>query len=158
MYYETYDTDYVFVPKNPNPYGSKECRDAWALLSVFNGNAHSVRKYIYWLFKHAINKNTAIISFGYINTPALIRKYMLYAKKKHVLTRASKLPSSFINWCKENTVEIFDSYTLETMNDLGSLLSYVDFYGAADDSVEMKVLNMAGQHGLIKNGKINIGV
>src|SRR5690242_15478794 len=49
MYKEGYGTDYVFVPSNFNPYSSKECRDSWALLAAFNGNANEVRKYIYWL-------------------------------------------------------------------------------------------------------------
>jgi hypothetical protein len=158
MYEEFYDTPYVFVPKNPNPFGSKECRDTWALLSAFNGNAHSVRKYIYWFFKHGLSKNSNIISFAYINTPALIRKYMLHVKKKNILTRASKLPTAFVDWCREFAPSIFDSYALETMNDLGALLSYVQYYGSEVGDVEAQTIQRASELGLIKNGKINIGV
>jgi len=128
MYKDFYGTEYVFVPKNPNPYGSKECKYGWSLLASFNGSAHSVRKYLFWLFKRGLNKKATITSFGYVNTPALIRKYNLYHKKKNILTRAAKLPNKFVDWCQQNTPEIFKHYALETMNDLGALLSYTIHY------------------------------
>jgi hypothetical protein len=159
MYKEHYGEDYIFVPKNPNPYGSKECRDAWSLLSAFNGDAHRVRKYIYWLFKKQINKNTNITSFGYVNTPGIIRKYILQTKRQNTLSRESKLPSDFINWCNENAEEIFSKYAFETMNDLGALLSYVNTYkdDFNKDTCEYVVLAKAELRGLIKGGKLNIG-
>jgi hypothetical protein len=83
---------------------------------------------------------------------------MLYSKKKNTLDRSSKLPHTFIEWCKQNVSDIFNGYALETMNDLGSLLSYVNFYGIDENSLESKVIEMANQYGLIKHGKINFGV
>jgi hypothetical protein len=159
IYKEFYNTDYTFVPKNPNPYSSKECRDAWSLLAAFNKNAHEVRKYIVWVFKYGINKNTDITHFGYINTPGIIRKYKLHAIKKNILTRSTKLSQEFIEWCKINTPDIFNNYALCTMNDLGALLSYVKCYNAdiKIDSIERKVLIIAEQYGFIKDGKLNIG-
>lgn len=159
MYEEFCGTPYIFVPKNPNPYGAKECKDSWSLLAAFQGNAHEVRKYLYWLFKRGINKTTTITHFGYVNTPGLIRKYNLYAKKKKVRTRASKLPKAFIDWCNECIPEIFESYALTTMNDLGALISYVEHYDeeiSADD-IARKALEMANRLDLIKNNKLNIG-
>ena len=156
MYKEFYGTAYIFVPKNPNPYGSKECRDAWSLLAAFNGSANSVRKYLYWLFKRGgLSKSAAITSFGYINTPAIIRKYNLYYKKKNIRTRASKLPDKFTEWCKEYAVQIIDNYELTTMNDLGALLSYARKFD--ESGVEGTVLGQAKSLGLIKNNKLNIG-
>jgi hypothetical protein len=108
MYEKTYGANYMFVPRNPNPFSAKECRDAWSLLGAFGGDAHQVRKYLYWVFTKAINKNTEIVSFGYVNAPALVRKYVIKSKKKHVLGRESKLPKEFLNWCKSNTPSIFD--------------------------------------------------
>lgn len=161
MYRETYDTNYVFIPQNPSPFSAKECRDAWSLLSAFGGRAHEVRKYLYWIFKKAINKNTEITSFGYVNTPALVRKYILQAKQKHVLRRESKLPKEFVSWCKAEAPEIFDNYALETMNDLGALYSYVDTYSdelmLKASSPENLVIGQAVKHNLIKDGKLNIG-
>jgi dimeric dUTPase (all-alpha-NTP-PPase superfamily) len=159
MYKQFYNTDYIFVPKNPNPYSSKECRDAWALLVAFGKDANEVRKYIVWLFRKGINKNTAITHFGYINTPGIIRKYKLYAMKKNILTRSTILSQEFIDWCNIHTSEIFVNYTLGTMNDLGALLSYVKCYDAdiKEDGIERKVLLKAEQCGFIKDGKLNIG-
>jgi hypothetical protein len=159
LYKEFYKTDYTFVPKNPNPYSSKECRDAWTLIASFGGNVHESRKYIYWLFKRGINKTTTITNFGYLLAPGLIRKYKLYSIKKNVLTRASKLPEEYISWCKETIPEIFTKYAMETMNDLGALLGYVKHYSdtIGEDSAERKALSKSEQYGLIKEGKLNIG-
>ena len=158
MYKEFYDTDYVFVPTNPNPFGSLEVKNVLSLLAAFKNDAHEARKYIYWLFKRGINKNTTITHFGYINTPGLIRKYNLYAKRKHILRRESKLPKTFINWCKDNEPELFDKYNLETMNDLGSMLSYHTRYGSEENlESEFEAILAAMKFGLIKDDKLNIG-
>lgn len=159
MYKEFYGTDYIFVPKNPNPYGAKECKDTWSLLAAFNGDAHEVRKYIYWLFKRGINKNTTITHFGYINTPGLIRKYNLYAKRKNILRRESKLPKKFIEWCKDNEPNLFNKYNLETMNDLGAMFNYHSAYGGGDEDLEseFRALLASTRFGLIKDRKLNIG-
>lgn len=159
MYKEFYGTAYVFVPKNPNPYGCKECKDAWQLLAAFDGNAHDVRKYIYWLFKRGINKNTNITHFGYINTPGLIRKYKLYARKKKILRRESRLPKSFIQWCTENAPSIFDKYNMETMNDLGAMLSFYKMYAETKRlDTEFDVILEAKRLGLVtQEGNLNIG-
>ena len=157
MYKERYNTNYVFIPSNFNPYSSKECRDTWALLAAFNGNAHDVRKYIYWLFKKGTNKSTTITSFGYVNTPTLIRKYNLQVASKHILHRESKLPTELINWCKNNIPKILENYSLDTMNDLGALLNYCKTYPPSNGSNELLVLTEAEKMGLIKEGKLNIG-
>lgn len=156
MYKERYSTDYVFVPSNFNPYSSKECRDSWALLAAFNGNANEVRKYIYWLFKKAINKHTTITSFGYLNAPALVRKYNLQVISKNFLRRESKLPEAFIEWCKANASTVCDKYELSTMNDLGAILNYCKTYPPAEGSDESKVLVEAERMGLTKTGKLNV--
>lgn len=156
MYKETYGTEYVFVPSNRNPYSCKECRDAWKLLATFKGNAHAVRKYIYWLFRKLINKNTNIISFNYINTAGIIRKYNLYSKKKNKITRFTSLPAEFIDWCKKNIPNIFDSYELSTVNDLGALLSHINFCGTDKFNDETQAIQMAEKLNLVKNGRLNI--
>lgn len=157
-YEKFYNTEYVFVPQNPNPYGSKECRDAWAILSAFNGDAREVGKYIQWFFKHGINKNTNITSFGYLGTPAIIRKYKLHAEKSKYLTRASILPKEYLSWCEDNVPEIFDKYELTTMNDLGALLKYVVTYSGeiSSDSAEFQAISQAVKMTLIKDNKLNI--
>jgi hypothetical protein len=159
MYRDFYGTDYVFVPKNPNPYGAKECKDAWSLLAAFSGDAHEVRKYVYWVFKKGINKNITITHFGYINTPGLIRRYNLYAKRKKILRRESKLPKAFIDWCNTNVPDIFEKYNLETMNDLGAMLSFYKTYSESRNmETEFDVILEAKKSGLItKNGNLNIG-
>ena len=155
MYKEHYKTEYVFVPQNPNPYGCKECKDAWRLLATFKGNAHAVRKYIYWVFKKLVSKNTAITAFGYINAPGIIRKYNLHVKKKTAVTRSTILPNEFIRWCKDNIPGIFDNYELATINDLGALLSFARFYEVDYSSDEAQAIRMAEKLNLIKNGKLN---
>lgn len=158
MYKEFYGVDYVFVPQNPNPYGAKEVNDSWALMSAFGQDIHEVRKYIYWVFKKGINKNTAITHFGYINTPGLIRKYKLYAERRKVLTRDSKLPEKFLEWCQYYIPNIFDNYALETMNDLGALLAYCKQYESElePQSDEQRAIVSAMKYQLIKDGKLNI--
>lgn len=159
MYKEFYGINYTFIPKNPNPYSAKECRDAWSLLVAFNGDAHKARKYIYWLFKKQINRDTNITSFGYINTPGIIRKYLLQSKKENSLSRESKLPKDFTDWCKDNTPDIYSRYALDTLNDLGALLSYINCYkdDFPESTSERKVLVKAESRGFIKSGKLNIG-
>jgi len=157
MYKERFGTNYVFVPTSINPYSSKECRDTWALLAAFSGNANNVRKYIYWLFKKGINKSTTITSFGYINAPSLIRKYNLQVMSKNILHRESKLPLPFVDWCKRYAPTIIAKYAFETMNDLGALASYCKMYPPEMQSDELLTLNEAERLGLIKDGKLNIG-
>jgi hypothetical protein len=157
-YQEHYSTNYTFVPQNPNPYGSKECRDAWAMLAAFNGNAHDARKYIYWVFHKAINKTTAITSLGYLNAPGLIRKYKLYAQRKDILNRASRLPQEFLDWWAVNASSIQANYAMVTMNDLGALLSYVNHYtDIPAESEERLAIKKAEQLNLIVSGKLNVG-
>ena len=157
MYEEKYGVPYTFVPQNPNPYSSKECRDAWKLIVAFKKNIVDVRKYIYWLFKKQLSSNTNIISFNYINTPALVRKYVLYAEKKKALTRSSKLPESFLDWCHTNVPGLFEAYELSTMNDLGALCAYCKrFNDSASLEDERLAISRAEHQGLIKDGKLNI--
>src|SRR5574337_896349 len=153
-YKEKYEIDYTFIPSNPNPYSSKECKDAWSILAAFNGDANKVRKYIVWIFKN-LNKNTNIISFGYLKTQALINKYNLKNAKKDVLQRESKLPEAFIIWCKQNCPKIFNKYTVETMNDLGAILGMVRAYNLTQDSDEIIIVKEAERIGLIKFNKLN---
>lgn len=155
MYKEHYGTEYVFVPQNPNPYGCKECKDAWKLLATFKGNAGAVRKYIYWVFTKLVSRSTNITAFGYINTPGIIRKYNLLVEKKKTITRSTTLPNEFIIWCKSNIPNIFNNYELATVNDLGALLSFTKFYEVDYLSDEAQAIRMAEQFNLIKNGKLN---
>lgn len=156
MYRDLFETDYVFVPQNPNPYGAKEVKEAWKLLATFKNDAHEVRKYIYWVFKKIIKKSTDLVSFNYINASGIIRRYNLHVRKKQAITRSTKLPSGFLNWCKEHIPNIFDEYELTTVNDLGALLSYVRFYDVADDAREIQAIKVAEKFNLIKEGKLNI--
>lgn len=159
MYKEFYNTDYIFVPSNPNPYSSKECRDSHKLLAAFKGNANEVRKYIYWVFKKGINKNTTMTSFGYINTPGLVRKYNIYATRKTILRRESRLPKSFTEWCRSYAPELFDKYNLETMNDLGAMLSYYKTYSKTKTlEKEFDLILEAKKRNLInQDGSLNVG-
>lgn len=158
MYKDMYGTDYIFVPQNPNPYGSKEVKDCWTLMSAFAQDIHEVRRYIYWVFTKGINKNTNITHFGYINTPGLVRKYKLYSERKRVPTRDASLPEKFIEWCQQHTPNIFEHYELGTMNDLGALLSYCKTYDTelAPDSDEKRVLASATKYNLISDEKLNV--
>lgn len=156
-YHERFNTPYIFVPSNINPYTSKEGRDARNLLITFENDATKVRKYIVWLFTKKFNKNTAITSFGYICTPALIREYNLKEASKNILQRHSKLPASFLEWCRINVPEIFETYTLESMNDLGGLISMYASYKLGQESQEFIVLEQAKKINLINDGwKLNI--
>lgn len=156
MYKDFYNTEYVFVPQNPNPYGCKECKDAWTLLATFKGNAHEVRKYIYWVFKKLIRQSTNIVSFGYINSPGIIRKYNLQNLKKKTITRSTRLPGEFIDWCKNNTPGLFNQYELSTVNDLGALLSTVKFYNSEELRDERMAISAAEKLNLIKDGALNV--
>lgn len=156
MYCKRYGTPYILVPKNPNVFGSKEIKDTWELLGSFGGDANKARRYLYWLFKRGLNRNTEITHFGYVNTPGLIRKYNIYANKKHTLRRESKLPSKFVNWCQENEPNIFKQYNLETMNDLGALHAFANGSNDCGGQVH-RVIEYAIKVGLIKNRKLNIG-
>lgn len=159
MYKKYYNVDYIFVPKTLNPFSSKECRDSWMLLSAFSGDAHMVRKYIHWFFNAFITDRNKVFSFGYINTPAIIRKFNLYYSTRSVLKRESQLPQNFTNWCVENAKEIFSKYSLSTMNDLGALLSHYTFYrkNISDGDVEFLVIDAAKKMNLILNDKLNVG-
>lgn len=156
-YKKRYGVDYTFVPKNPNPFSAKECKDAWIMLAAFGKNSIETRRYIIWAFNRGIGSNAKITSLAYLNTPNLIRRYKLWAQTKDILKRNSKLPSAFLDWCKQNAPEISNQYTLETMNDLGALLNYANAY-ADLSSVESQVINQATTLGLIKNNKLNIGI
>jgi len=158
LYKKKYNVDYVFVPKNPNPYSAKECRDTWAMLATFKGNAHEARKYIYWFFNKHLGSSTNITSFGYLNTPGIIRRYNIYVEKKKTFTRSSRLPKEYTEWCQEQVPDIFDKYELGTMNDLGALLSHVKTYSDEIDSEssEFRAVSHAVKMKLIQDDKLNI--
>lgn len=156
MYKELFETDYVFVPSNPNPYGSKEIKEAWKLLATFKNDIHEVRRYIYWVFKKIIRKSTNLVSFNYINAPGIIRRYNLHLQKKRTITRFTRLSAGFLDWCKEHTPDVFNEYELTTVNDLGALLSFVKFYDVDDDTIELQVIRAAEKFNFIKEGKLNI--
>lgn len=157
MYEEFYGTKYVIVPKNPNPFGIKEIKDIWSLLAAFEGDVNRVRKYLYWLFKKNLSKTTAIISFGYLLAPGLVRKYVLYESKKNTLRRDSSLPNGFLEWCNDNVPSIFELYSLKTMNDLGALVSYC-LAQKMEDGPEIILVKRAKEFGLIsKDGTLKVG-
>lgn len=156
MYEGFYGTKYIFVPTNRSPYSCKECKDAWKLLATFKNDAHETRKYIYWVFKKLIRKNTSIVSFGYINSPGIIRKYNLHNLKKHTITRSTKLPDEFISWCRNNVSNLFSQYELSTVNDLGALLSVVKFYNSEELREERMAIQVAERLNLVKDGVLNI--
>jgi hypothetical protein len=152
-YKEFYKIDYIFVPQSVNPYNCKECRDALLLLKTFN-DANVVRKYIHWFFNKFLNPSIEISSLGYLNSPGIIRKYNLYFKKSKFLNRASELPSNFIFWCKENIPEIFDLYSLETMNDLGAIFRCYD--AQQQNSIEYRLVSRAKKMKLIARNRLNV--
>jgi len=157
MYDEKYGIPYTFVPQNPNPYSSKECKDAWKLIVSFGNDLTAVRKYIYWLFKKQLSSNTDIVSFNYINAAGLIRKYKIHFEKNKGFSRSSKVPSSLVSWCESHAPEVLENYELSTMNDLGALVAYYNkFKESAGLGKESLVISKAEQLGLIKNGKLNI--
>lgn len=127
-------------------------------MSAFNGDAHEVRRYIYWFFNKTIGKHTDITSMAYLNTPNIVRKYKLYVEKKKISTRSTALPVELISWCHLNVPDIFDNYELSTMNDLGALLGYVKAYSTElnDNNPESRVIVKASLMGLIKDSKLNI--
>lgn len=153
-YKQFYNLDYIFVPRSINPFSSKECKDATIMLKVFGNDPILARKYIYWFFNKFLHSSIEISSLGYLNSPNIIRKYNLYHKKKQKLNRSSNLPKKFIRWCEDNASDIFSSYSLKTMNDLGALLGYCK--GAETGSVERNVLDQAERYNLIKMGKLNV--
>jgi len=157
LYREAYQTGYTFVPNNPNPYSSKECKDAQKLLSAFDGNATMVRKYLWWFFKKQFRPSISIVSLNYFNAAGLIRKYKLQEQKSKILTRASVLPGDFLGWCKEYAAQIFDDFELSTMNDLGALLSYYNVYGGDPSDILGSVVGAARERKLIVGDKLNIG-
>lgn len=156
MYRELFDTDYVFVPNNPNPYSSKEIREAWKLLATFKNDVIQVRKYIYWVFRKNIRRSTNLVSFNYINAPGLIRRYNLHARNKQSIARFTALPLGFLYKCRADTPDIFDNYELTTVNDLGALLSHVKFYDVDLAAPEHQVIKIAETFGLIKDSQLNI--
>ena len=156
-YKEFYGIEYTFTPSSPNPYGIKECRDVWTLMAMFGKDQHEVRRYIVWLFSKGLNRSAKITNFGYILTLALVQKYKLYASKRSTLTRASRLPEAFLEYCRANLSGIFNVVALETMNDLGALLGSVKCYGDIEGSLESQVIIVAEKMGLIKEGKLYFG-
>ena len=155
-YEKKYGIKYIFVPKNQSPFNAKECRDAWIMLAAFEKNALEVRKYILWSFKYGIGPKAKITSLAYLNVGGLIREYNLWSLKRNVFRRDSLLPDSLIEWCKNNISEVFKKHSLETMNDLGAILSYSKTY-FEKDSIEEMIINKAVELGLIKDGQLNIG-
>ncbi len=156
LYREKYQTDYLFVPHGPNPFSEKECRDANLMISAFGGDVVEVRKYLIWAFKTVIGASITITSLAYLNTPNIIRKYKLFAVKRNSLTRHTQLPEEFLDWCRSSIPDLFKSYTLETMNDLGALLNYVNNCELEDQSMEKIAINKSIEMNLIKNNKLNI--
>jgi hypothetical protein len=155
-YLKKYNTNYLFVPRNPNPYSAKECRDANLMLATFGKNGLEVRTYIIWAFKFGLGSNAQITSIAYLNAPGLIRKFKLWLEKRKTPTRSTQLPKEFLDWCKIEVPELFTKYTLETINDLGAVLNYARTY-SAESQIELKAIQQATTLGLIKDDKLNAG-
>jgi len=75
------------------------------------------------------------------------------------MRRESRLPKAFIDWCNTNTPDVFDKYSLDTMNDLGAMLSFYKTYSESRDmGLEFDIILEAKRLGLVtKDGNLNIG-
>jgi len=153
-YKQFYGVDYIFVPQNINPYSCKECRDAILILKAFS-SADIARKYIYWFFNKFLHSSIEISSLGYLNSPSIVRKYNLYRARNQSLRRSSSLPPQLIEWCKNNIPEIFNMYSLDTMNDLGGLLKYYNSNSNLG-TPERVLISKAKEMKLISGNRLNI--
>lgn len=152
LYEKKYGIKYAFVPSSRNPFSSKEVRDSWKLISAFNGDGHLIGRYMRWVFSSVVRDSTSIFSFNYLNSPGLIRKFMLKHKNKNKLRRDSKIPKDVVKWVGDNLPVIIEKYEFETMNDFASIVAY--FKSDPSNESIASLIKYAESKKIVKDGSI----
>lgn len=150
LYNKNYNTMFTLDVRTPNPYKSKDFTMARRLLALFKDDALEAKIYLKWAFKYKTKEKTyRVTSLGFFVNSAFVNEYFLAKNQAQKLTRASKLPKDFLNWCQKNYKKIFDKHQFETWGNLNSLVSYVKKYGTEND--EGKVVQEAVSRNMLKN-------
>jgi len=136
---EFYGRPFVFGYENPIPFKSKEFVFLRRVLTMFGQNAREARVYIKWVFaKRVKSTKYTISSVGFFASSKFVNEYLQAKARSGRITRTTKLPNDFVEWCRVSCPEIFDRQELETWNDLNGLVTYVQSYGL--ESIEGKVV------------------
>ena len=151
-YYEHfYGEPFVFSYQSAKPYTDKDFMMARRILAMFEGNAKEVKTYIRWVFAKKIKTpKYEIQGLGFFGLQKFANEYRRAKAKACRPSRFTKLPSDFINWCKDNANEVFDSQELGTWNDLNGVVSVVKNYGK--DGLEWVVAQEAMRRGMLPPG------
>lgn len=151
-YYEQfYGEPFAFSYQSAKPYTDKDFIMARRLLTMFQGDAKDVKTYIRWVFAKKIKTpKYEVDSLGFFTLQKFVNEYRRAKARARTLTRFSKLPNDFIDWCKTNANEVFESQELETWNDLNGIVSVVKSYG--EDGSEWVVAQEAVRRGMLPPG------
>lgn len=137
--YEKYNggRKYTIMFPNGKSFSSKELRDMTMMLRAFNNKAQEAVKYMEWVFETKEKTLEAgIFGTGILRTPGMINEYKKKASKPLLLRDTDPIDEQFISWIKENVVDIYEQYDLDTMKDLFWLKEVYD----GEDRTEEVVL------------------
>jgi len=142
-YKEFYGFNYTFTYTNPVPYTSKDFTMGRRLITMFENDGPAIKNYIKWIFAKKVRPSYSITSLGFFTVANLVNEYKAARARAKILKRSSPLPKEFLNWCKENHNEVFDSHHLENWNDLNRLVKFVNQYGinCLEGNIVMEAVN-----------------
>jgi len=130
FYEEFYGEPFAFSYQSVKPYTDKDFMMARRILAMFDGNAREIKTYIRWVFAKKIKTpKYGIQGLGFFSMQKFVNEYKQAKARAKRITRFGPLPKSFVNWCKENVPEIFESQELNSWNDLNGVVSVVKNYG-----------------------------
>lgn len=158
------EVDYLFTHTKKGPTHSKEMKDASRIWEMFNkGRSKSLaskedkqaykiqlvavlKEYVNWAFDVKFRgRETNITGLGLLIVPNVMNEFLQWRKKNKNAKpkRNQELPKSFLEWIKLNAHDVLMRQQLNVLEDLNSLLNYIEFNKLELNELECQVLNKA---------------
>jgi hypothetical protein len=138
---EAKDFAILFKLLAPEEYDSLKSSDKKAIRTEIT---YKIYNYINWMFDYKFRTDiTSVNGTKLFHIPSLIVEFeRMYAVSNKKNANRDKF-SVFVDWCKENIPDIFDSHQLNDRNDLKMIEAYQKTYNLGYDSYESIAINKA---------------
>jgi len=142
-----YGFSYTMDYSNPIPYKNKEFTMARRILTLFGDDYLQIPNYIKWVFnKRVRSRKYPVNSLGFLASSKFVNDYKSARARNIKPKRSTKIPESFLKWCKENYPEVVEYHELKSFNDLNVLIS---LSSSNNISNEAKVVEEARNKGIL---------
>jgi hypothetical protein len=178
QYKKTNNQEFVFSYGKRGPTKSRELKQAATIWSMFDSGRYKsitikeekaaykeqlvaiLKHYIDWAFHTKFHgRNTNVTGLGIFAVSNFMNEFLQWRKlnKKILPRRTDLLPSSLIEWAKNNAPDIFKKQQFSVLEDLNALYNYIQAYDENKESIEAIVLEKARELGIMPmSGKLEL--